>query len=230
MAYAYNVIRWTIAGDAFNQGEIWSTGFYTGDDAGDISDVGLTVENAENVAERWTTFFTAASTQVAEDYRTLYVKGALWGSTVLGGTHMIGEPVFFTYPTAIVGANGLPALPPQISLAASFKSGHRNGLAANGRMYIPGINKTVETNGAISDTARGEIAANFLTFINGVNTDLVAANAGKIINAGQGDLVPGPNPLARNAYVTKIRVGNYYDTQRRRRNNFNETYSELGVA
>jgi hypothetical protein len=230
VAYLYDVIKWTISGDCYNQGDIWTTSFYTGFDSVGVGDSYANDENAAIIADLWETFFHAGPSGFSERYRTLAVKGQTWASTILGGTHPVGEPGFHTYDTPPIGANTLSSMPPQISLVASFKSGWRTGKAANGRMFLPGVSFPVEASGGISTTHRDELAGTFLTFVDGVNAGLPFSDTGRIILAGQGDLVPGPAPMARNANVTKIRIGSYYDTQRRRRNGFTENYIESGVA
>lgn len=219
-----------MSGDCFGQSEIWTTGFWTGADAGDITEAGLTQAAVDAVAARWQTFFTGETGGISNQYRTTFVKGALWHDDLALGKHVVGDPVYHSYGSAIVGFSNTPPMPPQISLAASFKSGYKNGPASNGRMYLPGVNGAVQNNGRVTDSFRDAVCGAFLTFVNGVNTDLVPLDAGKMILVGEGHLLPLPATPDRNAYITKVRLGNVYDTQRRRRNGIKEAYKELGVA
>src|SRR6266545_4961150 len=120
---------------------------------------------------------------------------------------------------------------PRIGLVASLISGYRNGTASHGRMFLPGVNAPLDNaTGRISSTYRTNISTAFQTFVNGVNTDTVPGSAGKMILVGRaafGTLSPHE---AKNAYVTGLKIGDLYDTQRRRRNGIRETYAALGVA
>lgn len=231
---AYSAIRWSISGTCFGGTEIWSTGFWTGNDASDIPGTSVSQATVDSVAARWSTFFTAANSSIYSGYKTALVKAAYWHYDVPALKNKeFGTPTYHTY-TAPISGGGVSStpMPPQTALAASLVSGYRSGTASHGRMFLPGVNSPLDSStGKISPTYVTNLAATFLTFVNGVNTDSVPGGSGKMILVGRGVTpVSLPPHEAKNAYVTGIKIGDVYDTQRRRRNGIRETYTGLGVA
>ena len=217
MAYQHKVYRVTISGTCFGGNEIWSTGFFMGSETEDIGAVPQTL--VDEIATRWSTFFVLSGSSISSNYLTTQVKVALLSTA--GVTDPLNV-VYHTYTTPPQGANGGTAMPPQSSLVCTLTSAISRGLAAKGRMYIPGFaGGGPDATGHISSTAVGNIATALQTFINGVNTDVGAGF--HVINASFGSVkhsLPGVN-----AVVTGIKVGNVYDTQRRRRNGLVEAYT-----
>ncbi|SRR6266545_1534979 len=232
MAMAYSAVRWTISGDCFGGTEIWSTGFWTGNDASDLPGTSVPQATVDAVAARWQTFFTSANGNMYSGFKTNMVKAAYWHTDLAGADVSYGTPTYHLYSPVISGGGVVGApYPPQIALVASLISGYRNGTASHGRMFLPGVNAPLDNaTGRISSTYRTNISTAFQTFVNGVNTDTVPGSAGKMILVGRaafGTLSPHE---AKNAYVTGLKIGDLYDTQRRRRNGIRETYAALGVA
>jgi hypothetical protein len=217
MAYAFKVHRVTISGTCFGGQEIWSTGFFLGSPTADAGTASQAQVDA--IATRWGTFFTLAANKFSNAYLTQQVKVALLNTD---GTTDPANVVYHTYPTALAGGSAASALPPQISLAASMTSALPRGMASKGRMYLPGYNAVVDATAHISSTDMGTIATAFQTFINGVNTD--GTSSAKVILASFGRLLPtviaGSSQL-----VTGVRIGNVFDTQRRRRDGLIEAYT-----
>lgn len=229
---AYSAVRWTIGGTAFGGSEIWTTGFWTGNDASDLAGDSVDQGVVDAVAAAWTTFFQHSDTVIHNAWKTEYVKAAYWHTEALGGaTVTFGTPTYHTYTTQPTGSATGEAFPPQCSLVGSFKSGYRNGTAANGRMYLPGIKNGISTTtGQMTTTDANRICTKFKEFINSVNTVTVPGDAGKLILVGRANFGAIAPHEAKNAYVTQVRVGTVYDTQRRRRNGLHETYATQGVA
>lgn len=229
---AYSAVHWTISGDCFGGAEIWSTGFWTGNDASNLPGTQVPQATVDQVAARWQTFFTSTNSNISNVYKTNVVKAAYFHTTIEGGITQYGTPTYHTFATPLTGGGIISApLPPQITMCVSLNSGYRTGTAARGRMFLPGVNATMDSGtGRINSTYRNQVATAMQTFINGVNTDSVPGSAGKMILVGRG-AVPGVAPHeAKNAYVTGLKVGDVYDTQRRRRNGFRENYYGLAVA
>lgn len=222
MAFAHQVWRATIYGTCYGGQEEWSTGFYIGHEDADASVP--TQQDVDYIATRWETFFETAVVQISNQYLTTGVKLAQHdedGSTILANT------VFHNYTTQPVGADGNIKYPPQIAYVATMMSDIPRGLGSHGRMYLPGVCCAIETTGRMSSGNTGNKATHFKTFLDGVNTDL--GIRGTVILASKGRTVPSViAPF--NKEVTKIRCGDVYDTQRRRRNGMKENYSSQNLA
>lgn len=216
MALAHKVVHCTIMGTMFSGGEEWQTGFYLG-----APDADAQVPNqafADVVRNAWQTFFTLAGNGVSDSYNFTGVKLARLG---LDGKYD-GSAVIQSFPTGQVtgGSTGLP-LPPQVALVATLIAGSGKGLGGKGRMYLPGIKHAVTGNGRISDADALRVANNLATFFNTINAS--TDKPGTAINASRGHVKFG-GAGAVNITLNGIRVGNVYDTQRRRRNGLSETY------
>jgi len=224
-AYQYKVAKVTISGTCFAGQEEWSTGFYLGSDSGDALDPGTT--SAAAIAARWTTFFTHAQAFVSTAYKTDAVKVSLLNTD---GDVDLSQIDIYDYPSAITGVSGGAPLPPQISVVATLTSDNQRGLASKGRMYLPGVNLPIfPTDPHFSPTEQGQMATKLEEFIEGVNDEFNLP--GRVVLASKGHKVQGPggpddysyaDGITR--YVTGLRIGNVYDTQRRRRNGLVEGY------
>src|SRR6266545_4961147 len=82
MAMAYSAVRWTISGDCFGGTEIWSTGFWTGNDASDLPGTSVPQATVDAVAARWQTFFTSANGNMYSGFKTNMVKAAYWACSL----------------------------------------------------------------------------------------------------------------------------------------------------
>jgi hypothetical protein len=224
-AYAHKWVRVTISGTMHFASEQWSTSFQMGSPTADMVDA--QAPGAQSIATAWNTFFTAAANKISNQYFTKQVKCALINTD---GTTDIDSIDYFDQ-SGVSGGNVTDnPLPPQISLAATLTSDNQRGLASKGRMYLPGICAPVEAaTGKLSSTYQNTLATNFKAFLDAVNT--AGGASGKLVLASAGhktttlDANGQPQYLAgRTAWVTGCRIGNVYDTQRRRRNDFIESY------
>lgn len=222
MAYDHKVCRVTISGTAFGGTEIWSTGFFLGWEG--IDSAVPTTQGAADVLLAWEALFEDTDMKIMSSYSTTQVKLA---SIAIEGNTILDE-VVYAYPgTAIVGTQGTVRLPAQISLAATLTSDEPRGLASKGRMFLPGIAIMPDTTGHIPSGDVSVIADTVDTFFTALRSDadlpgqpILASNAGtdSVLTVG------------RNRYITGIRVGNVFDTQRRRRNSLAEVYTNRAVA
>jgi hypothetical protein len=142
------------------------------------------------------------------------------------GKSNAADTVFATYTTAPVGKQ-TNVYPPQIALVATMTSAKARGVGSKGRMYLPGIAKPIDTTSKLPGTQQAAILANLKTFFNAVNASTATDNV--VVLASQGSLnedgtprVGGSAPITK--AVTGLKLGNVYDTQRRRRNALVETY------
>lgn len=233
MAFAHKVNKVSISGTSFQGAEIWSTGFFLGDETQDAPPVLVT--SPEAVFDLWKTFFIHAQSEISWSYTTTQVKIAKIGTD--GKT--IEDEVFYHNPSAAPSggkaSNGWPA---QISLVATLQSSIVRGLASKGRMFIPGVQTNMTAGGKADPTQLNLVATNFSTFLSGLNTDPDVP--GKLINASFGHrILMGENAEGKPIYnytagvnklIDWVKVGDVYDTQRRRRNSLTETYNTKNVA
>lgn len=216
MAFAYNVQRVTISGTCFGGAEIWSTGFYLGNETADAGTASQAQVDA--IAARWQTFFTASTANISNAYQTTQVKVA---EMLADGKTDPLNVVYHTYGTPISGNQVAGPMPAQISLAATLTSAFPRGRAAKGRMFLPGVNISVSgSNGKLLSGSIPGLVTALRTFLNGVNTD--GSPSAQLILAAKATtkapIQPGLNKL-----VTGVNIGDVYDTQRRRRNGLKES-------
>lgn len=221
--YAHITHRVTMIGDCFGGQEEWNTGFYLGKEDGDIGSA-PTLAEATAIATAWQAFFTAANSGISNDYRTIGVKVA----TVNTAGAVDGALTqFYNYPAAIVGNNSGANFPPQISLVATLSTIRARGHGSKGRMYLPGVMHSVDASGRIE-------TANAVNVINGLKTFIDAVNAHAdvpervVLNSAQVSGVPFRAATIGN--IISLKVGNVYDTQRRRRAQLQESYSTAALA
>lgn len=218
MVYQFRPIRVTIAGTCFGAAEEWSTGFFVGDEDDDA--VAPTQAFIDDVATYWQTFFTAVGSVISNKYQTVELKAALLNAD---GSTDIDSVVHHTYGTAISGNASTLVQVPQASLVATLTSANTRGLASKGRMYLPGFSPQVDTTGHIPASNITTVAGTFQTFMNAVNGSFNVPGAVILASKGRPQAIP---PLAGpSATVTGYKIGNVYDTQRRRRNQLAETYT-----
>jgi len=219
MPYAFKVNRVTLQGTSFSGEEIWSTGFYLGNIAADAD--APTESLATSIGALWQTFFTHTNSRVSSQFQCTEVKIAQLGTD---GNTIPDSVKYFTYPAPISGIQGSTLYPPQVAMVATLVGPVARGLASKGRMFLPGISAAVTTNGRISDLNRGELATNVRTFIRGVSDIAETDNVPILASQGRPG-IGGTAPISRE--VVSVRVGNVYDTQRRRRNGLAEAYSTV---
>ena len=206
MAFAHKVNRFTAFGSSYGGDEEWSTGFWFGQEGADAATPTQATANA--VLAAWKTFFENATSSIAGSFKTVGVRVTRYGTDGV----MEAATNFYAYPTVpFAGGGGTLQLPAQVSLVASLQARPDRGLAAKGRMFLPGVNEAVGTDGRISTTRTLAIATNLDTMFTALNGHIDVG--GYLINASKGGSgVGGPAPINRR--VEDILVGNVYDTQR----------------
>lgn len=222
MGYQHKVTRVTLFGTMFGGAEEWSTGFFLGSPGGDAP--APSQAGADAIRDYWATFWGTPNAGVRNSWQFLGCKLSLLNED--GKTDL--DNIVTSYTTAAVnGAGGGSPFPPQIALVATLVSGSGKGLAGKGRMYLPGIAHGVDGGGHIGTTEVGYVATALQTFLNAVNGSIDAQ--GTVINASAGRAAfAGIGAI--NRVVDSIRVGNVYDTQRRRRNQLAETYTSKEIT
>lgn len=220
MAYPHRVAKVTLSGTMFGGQEIWSTGFFMGfegQDAPEITDTGVS-----DISNAWQTFFTAATSEISNKYQYTMCKVQMLG---VDGKALPDTAKYYSPVSTINGGSPSAALPPQVALVATLANSLPRGLATKGRMFLPGVNSPVDATGHISSATTGAIATNLQTFFGAIMND--ADTPGRAVLASTGNALQLRPGQIRN--VTQIRVGNVYDTQRRRRNALMEAYTTKPV-
>jgi len=221
--YAHMTHRVTIIGDCFGGQEEWQTGFYLGDPDADLA-VDPSLDEAEAIALAWETFFEASNAGISNDYRTIGVKVARVSTA---GTVDSALTQFWNYPAAIIGNNSGANFPPQISLVATLNTIRARGHGSKGRMYLPGVMHSVDTSGRI-ETANAVFVCNLLkAFLDAVNAH--ADVPGQVV-LNSAEVTGVPFRAAVINEIIGVKVGNVYDTQRRRRAQLQESYSTAALA
>ena len=229
--YAHKFARVTFSGTIFGGAEEWSTGFQIGWEDADYED--LVPGIAEEIGTKWQTFFTNGAHQISNAWRVLECKVALINTN---GTTDTANIDYYPYPTTVVGAQGGTPWVPQITLAATLTSDNQRGLASKGRMYLPGVNSGIDgATGKLGATFTNTLNTGFKTFLDAVNADTDIPGAVIIASKGHktNTLDTNGHPVYEggiNAFVTGCRIGDVYDTQRRRRNGLSETYNTKVLA
>jgi len=218
VTYQNSTWRVQILGTMFGGLEEWSTGFFMGNTNGGDIGIAPTEAQAQAVATAWSTFFTTANNQFSSQFKTIGAKMSL---VATNGQSDPANTAYYYYPTAISGGNGGAALPPQVALVATLTTARVRGYGSKGRMYLPGINHNVDTTGHLSVTEQTNIKNGMVTFLNSVNAN-VGGGSEVVLNSALSAGIPGHPALMEP--ITGVRVGNVYDTQRRRRNQLQETY------
>ena len=165
---------------------------------------------------------TTHSNQCRVEQVRLYPIGSD-GKAVPAVPYLIGSPCTLTYtgsyPTGS-GASGI--MPLQIALVASHRT-PQIGRRGRGRMFLPGISSTaVSTDGQVSTTPRNAARDQQIAFLEAVSY-LDALTEWFLIPAVIG------SPWTQYSRISSVQVGNWPDTQRRRRNGLVETYSSGAV-
>ena len=117
--------------------------------------------------------------------------------------------------------------PPQISLVMSLGTNLKRGPGSRGRIFIPSglLGPLTQTSPRIDPSYCDAAMASFKTLVDGLNN----WDGIDTLPTGNVCVVSGLGGGIWNA-VTSLRVGDIYDTQRRRRNKFNETYRTTAIT
>lgn len=220
---AQKVVKVTLSGTMLGGGEEWQTGFYMGSATQDAP--APTQQFADAVRDAWTTFWSANQSHISSGYIFTAVKCA---RLLKNGDYDQSVDVVNSYPVpGVAGGGGSLQLPPQVSLVATLIGGSGKGLGGKGRMYLPGVYVSIDGTGHIGSTETQSIATNLAAFFNSVDSSIDAPGHSINVSRGHKNLLGAG---ARNVPINGVRVGNVFDTQRRRRNALTETYSNAVVA
>ena len=116
----------------------------------------------------------------------------------------------------VVHGTGNPIHPPQVAIAVSLRTAHTRGKAHIGRMFTPALNASVQSSGLAGGCTA--IAGTATTLINAINAVVTPAGVSIISATGESN------------HVTRVAVGQVFDTMRTRRHSLVETPYDLGTA
>lgn len=221
MAFAHKVNRITIRGISYGGEEEWTTGFFMGNAGADANAPSQAVVDA--MGPLWNTFFTSAANKFGNNFQTTEIKIA---QLDVDGHTVADSPKYYTYPAPITGGWNGSGFPPQIALVGTLVGVSPRGLASKGRMFLPGINASLDANGRISASDRLAICTGLRVFLRGVVDIAGEDNVPILASKGRPGIIPTPGVSHE---IISVRVGNVYDTQRRRRNALVEAYSTVNL-
>lgn len=224
MPYQNAHVKVTMFGTSCAGAEEWSTGFRMGTETEGGANFGINKPWLDSLLPLWSTFFTSALVKVHSSWKTQGIKAAV---ILPGGNTDLANVETSYYNTPIAGAGVSSPQAPQVSVVAQLAAANNMGLGSKGRMYLPGIAVALPDSGFIPTADCVNIANGLRTFLDAAES--AAGSPGYVINASKGR--PGvPFTAPVNRRVAFVRVGNVYDTQRRRRNGLTEQYSTAAMA
>lgn len=168
---------------------------------------------------RWTTAVQSAGLLLSSGVSLQRVDAR--SINTLGATTLLSQAA---PSSAVVGA-GLPVVPNQVAVVVSLRTAAA-GARGRGRFYLPTLQANVDTAGRLASSQRTTIANVTSTMLNGLNSDLASAldrdsvRLSVASGVGTGTLPP----------VTSMRVGDVFDTQRRRRDKIVENYESRPIT
>lgn len=213
MAYPRTHLYLTWGGTAWGD-EIWQNGVRF--------DRATTVDEAELevAADAIATWFTVDSGANFSDRVLLsWVKAALIGTD--GRYPDNAEATLYEYESPFPGSYTGSGAVPQVSIAVTFDTFRRRGLAHQGRIYLPPTAIAANTTGRHGQGPT--IAAGVVALL----SDLQDALGAQAVIAASGKSEGKPERAGVITSINGVRVGDVYDTQRRRRNRIAETYSPV---
>jgi hypothetical protein len=215
MSFLHRVNRVTIFGSSYGGVEEWTTGFYLGASDGDADPP--TDVACEVIRNEWQTYWNTSTNSIGYLWKFEGVKMATINQD--GSTDKLSVKSSYL-PVADEGPYTGTGNPPQIALVATLLSTPGPGIARKGRMYLPGVGVGINGNGKISAPYPGSHATTLATFFSNINASIDVPD--RVILASKG---PTPQPsFGINRPVESVKVGDVFDTQRRRRNQLSETY------
>jgi hypothetical protein len=214
----------TLIGDMFGGNEIWTTGFALAQSNGGDEGDAPTDAEAQAIADAFAAIWTPTANGFSNNFRLL---GCKVSHVSTDGTSDPSLTRYYYRPTPAVGGYATNANPAQITIAATLQTVKARGRGSKGRMYLPGVGFPVGGDGKLTTAQSTTLANQMKIFLDGVNASPVIPGFVHVMSAE----VPGvPYKAPEQNRVSAVRVGNVYDTQRRRRNKLVEQYINANLA
>lgn len=219
--YASNSVRITFGGSLFDV-ESWSVGFRARSTTPESNSsliagiAGMSGDIASAIGSIWTASSLKGNSQATLDF----VKVA---ALDVDGHYADGSDADLTaLPTGTGGAGGGSAFAPQLSTVATLLTDAHRGHASKGRIYLPATDESTLTGtGELSSAYAIEVRSSVVDFINAINGVLSDA-----FSANMKIAVMSPLGAGLSRTVTQVKAGRVIDTQRRRRRQLDEAYTD----
>lgn len=196
-------------------GEVWSFGLRSLGDSSTTTQAELQAI-ADDAQAAYSTFHAVSANSMGSTVLFDLVTARIISTAGLTTLQAESSPV-----TPVAGA-GAVAFPNQIATVVTLLT-VTAGRRGRGRVYLASLGGSVASTGRMVTTKRTSLVSTFKTFADAVNVALDTAITGDAL-AVQSQVVPSA------AAVTSIRVGDVYDTQRRRRDSMVESYASATLA
>lgn len=172
------------------------------------------LEDQLSVVAACTAWINGVRTQQSSSFSWTSIKIAPIGPD----GHNAASSSFFTYRTPIAGASAGAMLPPQLSICTTFKAAVP-GRRGRGRMYLPALQQgTNGTSGTVASSARTALGNAGRKLIDDINAISIGTRYELVVTSAQ-------NP--RYVLPQQVRVGDQFDTQRRRRGGVRESFTNF---
>jgi len=194
--------------------EIFSFGWHFSGDTGFDAAAVLGAIDTAALAGIIGDWFGRNTTQINDRAHLYSVKFSALGTdghVLVGADPVIEEPE----PGGTSGFASSPDFPNQIALAVSLRTATNIGTATKGRFYLPLPAIALLSTGRIDPAGPPLVAASTKTLFDDMHTELDGAAVLSLMS----DVGAG-----RTLGVTRVEVGDVYDTIRKRRNALQETY------
>lgn len=220
MAYPYSFIKLTFGGDLQDTDEVWSCGFHIGRESAnttqsDLENIGSVQLDA--IRDSIASFVGKNAARIPSKYRLQWIKLAAIGTN---GKYL-GAPVeiYLTIPQAGTSTAGFV---PQNSTVVTLVADKFKDPGKYNRFYIPAATPNTAGSYRLTQTQAEGLATAANIIIEDINLVLSAEFSGLRVR-----VVSQKAGIYR--AVTKLRVGDLLDTQRRRRNALREEYVEENI-
>ena len=201
--------------------EIWQTGLHLADKGGAAVPGMPTTAELQNLLDTvLTTAHQSTSLKTGPGASLVWAKAAALN---LEGEYT-GAPVFVERAAVNGGASATQSASVQDALVLTLWSGSTFGRANYGRLYLPWNCLNVQnTDGKISSADRASALVAAQNLINGIHT---AAEGWASTTDDISPMIMSSVGSGQSKQALFIRIGDVKDTQRRRRNRFDEVYSQ----
>nr|CRY96598.1 hypothetical protein [uncultured prokaryote] len=197
---------------------------------GGINDLNVDDWLNDQLAPAFTTWMAqAAISNVCRlDTLKVYPVGAPTGVVIPAPPYASGSPMTLTWTSSSpVGGGGATLMPLQVSIVQSHRTA-QIGRRGRGRMYLP-----PSPIGAMSTagSAASQVASSYISGSKAAQVALLEACQISTASEGFGcyPAIIG-SPWSAYGLISQVQVGNYADSQRRRRGNLTETYSSTATS
>lgn len=199
----------------------WTTGT---DEVGQVGirvarNAPLTQAELDNIHTTWGVFWANPTSQIADRFVFQEVKAA---TIQPDGKYPPGQDPLYSNGSPVPGGKaGGTLYPLQVTCVATLTTDASRGLASRGRIYLPAIERSMNSNILIPADSCTARAQNLALALSGINTNMTAGGSVSVIsNVGVGNVRP----------VLGVRIGERADIQRRRdRQRGAETYHEASL-